>query len=82
MSIDHRLERLARATDGVRPTPQFTDCVMAAIATEGGWWSFLPLRVVPVLAILAAVAVVWAYRSAHELDDAATRSLDTLEVEW
>jgi hypothetical protein len=26
--------------------------------------------------------VVWAYRSSHELDDAATRSLDTLEVEW
>lgn len=84
MNPEERLESLKRATEGVRPSPGFTDRVMGALGPEE-WWSGLPRaakRIVPVLALAAAAAVVWAYQSTRDLDDAVTTTGNTVEIEW
>ena len=83
MTVDERLESLARATERVHPSAGFSDRVMSALGEE--WWTSLPRaakRVVPVLALAAAVALVWAYQSTRDLDDAVTTTGNTVEIEW
>jgi hypothetical protein len=85
MSEDE-LVRLGRASEGVTPRPGFVDAVMAAVLEEQtGWWTGLPrvaLRLVPALALAAVIALVWAYRSARDLDEALTTSVHAVEIEW
>jgi hypothetical protein len=88
--IDARLSRLAQATERVGPSARFTDRVLAAVdsAPSGlreDWWSELPRvsrRLVPVLTLVAAGAVVWAVHSARAVDDALVGSFDAMEIEW
>jgi len=85
MSEDERLDRLARATERIMPRAGFVDAVMSAVAEAEYWWTGLPRvarRVLPVLAIAAVVALVLAYRSTRDLDDAATSSVSSVEIEW
>ena len=83
-----RLERLARATANVGPTPGFTERVMAAVQNVSQtveWWTGLPrvaVRVLPVLAVAAVVALVLVWRSSRDLDDAVTTSVNAVEIEW
>jgi hypothetical protein len=86
--FDARLARLARATEGVRPRPDFGARVMQAIEREPelGWLQDLlrsARRAIPVAAVVAAVAVFWAIRSESSFDEAMTASLDdAVELEW
>jgi hypothetical protein len=85
--IDARLARLARATERARPSAGFTDRVLAGIDGAPGkdWRSELPRvsrRLVPVLTLVAAGAVVWAVHSARAVDDALVGSFDAMEIEW
>ena len=89
--IDERLERLGRATQGVRPRPGFTAKVMSAAlaqapaARTSDWWSDVPRvarRLLPVAAIAAAVGVVWAVRATSDVDTALADTYDTVELEW
>ena len=72
--IDQRLARLSGATEGLRPSPGFSARVMLAIDTqhapsifEAAWFS--ARRLVPVAAIAAALAVVWAVQVDGTVDD-------------
>jgi hypothetical protein len=84
--IEARLERLARATEGVTARPDFTARVISRLPRNPvGWWSDLPKiarRVVPVAALVAAASVAWAVRSSFDADEALTDSYDVTEIEW
>ena len=89
--IDERLERLAKATENVRPRADFTDRVMRAalaqksVPAPSDWWSDVPRvarRLLPVAALAAAVGVVWAVHSSSDVDTAFADSFDTVELEW
>ena len=86
MSVDENLVRLTHATGRVAPSAGFTDRVMAAVlAQDVGWWTSLPrvaVRVLPVLAVAAVIALVLVWRSTRDLDDAVTTSVDAVEIEW
>ena len=86
--IDARLERLARATDGVRPRADFGARVASAIQAEQGGGVLIELgrparRILPALALAAAVSLVWAVQSDQAFDDAlSTYADETVELEW
>jgi hypothetical protein len=72
--IDQRLVRLSGATEGLRPSAGFSARVMLAIDAQGApgifeaaWFS--ARRLVPVAAIAAALAVVWAVQVDGTVDD-------------
>lgn len=74
--IDQRLARLSGATEGLRPSAGFSARVMLAIESvphqapnifETAWFS--ARRLVPVAAIAAALAVVWAVQVDGTVDD-------------
>ena len=72
--IDQRLARLSGATDALRPSHGFSARVMQAIDAEASpsffetaWFS--ARRLVPVAAIAAALAVVWAVQVDGTVDD-------------
>jgi hypothetical protein len=86
--IDVRLKRLARATEGVRPRPDFGARVAQALEAEHGGGLLLELgrparRILPALALAAAVSLVWAVQSDLAFDDAlSTYADETVELEW
>jgi hypothetical protein len=86
--IDARLERLARATEAIEPRADFGARVARAIEAEGRRESFHELRqparrVLPALALAAAVSLVWAVKSDQAFDDAlAAYADDMVELEW
>jgi hypothetical protein len=74
--IDQRLARLSGATEGLRPSAGFSARVMLAIDSGAepapslfvtAWFS--TRRLVPVAAIAAALAVVWAVQVDSTVDD-------------
>ena len=73
--IDQRLARLSDATHGLRPSTGFSARVMLAVEHverapnlfESAWFS--ARRLVPVAAIAAALAVVWAVQVDGTVDD-------------
>ena len=72
--IDLRLARLSGATDALRPSHGFSARVMLAIDAESApnffetaWFS--ARRLVPIAAIAAALAVVWAVQVDGTVDD-------------
>jgi hypothetical protein len=87
-NIDARLERLARATDGVRPRADFGARVARALAAEQRGGLLLELgrparRILPALALAAAVSLVWAVESDEAFDDAlSVYAGETVELEW
>lgn len=86
--IDARLERLARATDEIRPRPDFGARVARALETEQKGGLLINLgrparRILPALALAAAVSLVWAVESDQAFDDALSVYADeTVELEW
>lgn len=87
-NIDARLERLARATDGVRPRADFGARVARALDAEQRGGLLLELgrparRILPALALAAAVSLVWAVESDEAFDDAlSVYAGETVELEW
>jgi hypothetical protein len=88
--IDARLERLARATADVKPRVDFGARVMGALENEkresGGVLIELgrpARRILPALAVAAAVSLFWAVESNDAFDDAVSLYADeSVEVEW
>jgi hypothetical protein len=84
--IEQRLARLTGATDGLRPSAGFSARVMLAIDREAApsfleaaWFS--ARRLVPVAAIAAALAVVWAVQVDNSVDDELATSYAAVELE-
>ncbi|MEO6599553.1 MAG: hypothetical protein ABIQ16_06745 [Polyangiaceae bacterium] len=72
--IDQRLARLSGATEGMRPSAGFSARVMLAIDAQAvpsffqaAWFS--ARRLVPIAAVAAALAVVWAVQVDGTVDD-------------
>ena len=86
--IDARLERLARATEAIRPRGDFAARVARALDAEGRNEGVHELRrparrVLPALALAAAVSLVWAVESDQAFDDALAAYPDEMvELEW
>ena len=85
-NIDQRLARLGRSTEALRPSAAFSARVMAAIAAEtapsfleSAWFS--SRRLVPVAAIAAALAVVWAVHVERSVDDELATSYASVGLE-
>ena len=82
MDLDELLEK----TKDVSPRNGFPERVMRAVEGERvGLLAFVPRaskRFVPIAAIAAAAAVVWAVTAVRDADDAAASSDETAEVEW
>ncbi|HET7541961.1 MAG TPA: hypothetical protein VFK05_18940 [Polyangiaceae bacterium] len=86
--IEQRLSRLAGATDALRPSRGFSARVMLALASdvqaapsflEATWFS--ARRLLPVAAIAAAMAVVWAVQVDGSVDDELATSYASVELE-
>lgn len=84
--IEQRLARLAGATDALRPSAGFSARVMLAVDAEAtpsfleAAWSSAR-RMVPVAAIAAALAVVWAVQVDNSVDDELATSYAAVELE-
>jgi len=84
--IEQRLLRLSGATEALRPSAGFSARVMLAIEAEAApsfleatWFS--ARRLVPVAAIAAALAVVWAVQVDGYVDDELATSYAAVELE-
>jgi hypothetical protein len=84
--IEQRLARLAGATDALRPSAGFSARVMLALDAEAApsfleaaWFS--ARRLVPVAAVAAALAVVWAVQVDNSVDDEIATSYAAVELE-
>jgi hypothetical protein len=82
MELDELLEK----TKDVKPRDGFPDRVMHAVQAERvGLLAFVPRasrRFVPIAALAAAAAVVWAVTAIRDADDATASSDDSVEVAW
>ncbi len=84
--IEQRLARLSGATDRVRPSAGFSARVMLAIHQEAApsfletTWSSAR-RLLPIAAIAAAMAVVWAVQVDGTVDDELATSYASVEFE-
>ncbi len=84
--LDARLERLAHATEAIRPSRGFTSRVMGAVGSPSpsGWLEGLrasSFRLLPMAALAAALAVVWAARSQASVDDALAVSYGSVDLD-
>ena len=84
--IDVRLSRLTRASEGLLPSAGFSARVALAIEQGGlpGFWEttwFSGRRLLPVAALCAALAVVWAAQVDNSVDDALATSYASMELE-
>jgi len=84
--IELRLARLSGASDALRPSAGFSARVMFAIEREAApsflettWFS--ARRLLPVAAIAAAMAVVWAVQVDGTVDDELATSYASMELE-
>ncbi len=84
--IDQRLLRLGRSSEALRPSAGFSARVMQAISAEAvpsflenAWFS--SRRLLPVAAIAAALAVVWAVQVDRSVDDELATSYASVELE-
>jgi hypothetical protein len=73
--MDARLARLAKATEDLNPSAGFTGRVIAAVERESApgiletlWAS--SRRLLPIAAVAAACALVWAVENQTTVDDA------------
>jgi hypothetical protein len=84
--LEQRLARISGATDALRPSAGFSARVMLAIEQESApsfleatWFS--ARRLLPVAAIAAAMAVVWAVQVDATVDDELATSYAAMELE-
>lgn len=87
--LDDTLERLAKATEAIGPTPGFSQRVMGAVAAAGpapmGWLDAAlrsSRRIVPVALLAAALATVWAARSSGRVNESLAASYGAMELDW
>jgi hypothetical protein len=85
-NTDERFARIERATAAIRPSPGFAARVMRKIGAERelGWLDATWLssrRLLPIAALAAALAVVWAVQSDKSVDDELAASYGALELE-
>jgi hypothetical protein len=85
--VDEELERLGRATERLRASRGFAGRVLAAVEAEAtfGWIGMLnsaARRVIPLAAIAAAAAGLWAIHSEERANEAIAASYGDVEVEW
>jgi len=84
--VDMRLARLARATLVLGPSGGFTARVMAAVEREhplgliDALWTS-SRRLLPIAALAAAVAVVWAVESQTTVDDALAVTYGSVDLD-
>jgi hypothetical protein len=84
--LDQRLLRLSNATNAIHASRGFSSRVMLAVQAEAApsWFEsarFSARRVVPALAMAAALAVVWAVQVDGTVDDELAKSYAALELE-
>ena len=84
--LDARLARLASATAVIAPRAGFNAKVMAAIDREEPAGIFDALwassrRLLPIAALAAAVAVVWAVENSGTVDDALAASYGSVDLD-
>jgi len=84
--IEQRLTRLSGATNALRPSAGFSARVMLAIEREPAtsflettWFS--ARRLLPIAAMAAALAVVWAVQVDDSVDDELATSYASVELE-
>ena len=81
-----QLDELLDKTRDVEARAGFSDRVMHAVERERvGLFAFVPRaskRFVPIAALAAAAAVVWAITAMRDADDATASSDDSAELEW
>jgi len=84
--LEQRLARIAGATNALRPSAGFGARVMAAIEQQAApsflevtWFS--ARRLLPVAALAAAMAVVWAVQVDGTVDDELATSFASMELE-
>ncbi|CAN5741876.1 hypothetical protein BH09MYX1_BH09MYX1_31910 [soil metagenome] len=90
--IDERLARLTKATENVRPRPDFTARVMSAATASAppkveldGFWAQLPRAArffIPAAALAAVGAIGVAVQNQTDVDDAMAATYDEAELEW
>jgi hypothetical protein len=81
--LDTRLARLARATEGIRPTPGFSARVMDALPGDS-WLSGVGVssrRFLSLAALLAAVGVAWAAHGESSMDDALAGTYGAVDLD-
>jgi hypothetical protein len=85
-NFEQRLTRLASGTNALRPSAGFSARVMLAVdrvpapsLLEATWFS--ARRLLPVAAIAAAMAVVWAVQVDDSVDDELATSYASMELE-
>jgi hypothetical protein len=73
-AVDRRLAELGRATESIRARAAFSDRVMLRVLAEGAGWREELLRsarrLVPLAALAAVIALVWAVQSETSTDEA------------
>ena len=84
--VEARLARLSRETEALGPSPGFNASVMAAIDREepasfaDALWAS-SRRLLPIAALAAAVAVVWAVQSSGTVDDALAITYGSVDLD-
>jgi hypothetical protein len=84
--IEQRLLRLSQQTGALRPSAGFSARVMFAIEREArpnffeSTWSSA-LRLLPVAAVAAAMALIWAVQVDGSVDDALATSYAAMDLE-
>lgn len=85
-NLDQRLERLARATHELSARPGFRNRVLSAVKERApSWitWGLAPARrLLPVAALAAVAALLWAVQSERSIDDELAASYASVEIEW
>ncbi|HEX9621859.1 MAG TPA: hypothetical protein VF989_17055 [Polyangiaceae bacterium] len=84
--LDERLGRLRDMTEGLRARGGFADAVMQAVAAQpSGWietaWR-ASLRMVPVAALCAMAALIWAVQSESAVDEELAIAHGIVEMDW
>lgn len=84
--VDEKLAALAKASERVRPTLDFTDRVMSSVADAPSGWPLQVARaarsLVPIAAALAMLAVIWAVESEESTEAALAAQYGDVEEQW
>jgi hypothetical protein len=85
--LDHRLSRLGRATEGIRPREGLSSRIMARVIDEPRprpWFAVFEgfRRLLPVFAVLAGLGISFAFVSENAVDDVIALSDQQAEIDW
>lgn len=85
--LDALLARIGQETSNIAPRADFTERVMWAIEAEAqpSWLRAMGRagqRLLPIAALAAAIALIWAAEGESALDEVLAASYDATELEW